>query len=152
MRVLDLTCGRRGIWFDKSFPGAVYLDIRPEVAPDVVADARALPAEIGDCFDLVVFDPPHVNGGAKSNISRDYGHHTTAQIRDLIERGASEAHRVTRHGALMSFKWSDHDQSFETVLELLARWWKPLFGTTTAVRTKHACSTQWIMLARQEAA
>jgi hypothetical protein len=35
--------GNRAIWFDKAYRDAVFVDIRPEVSPDIVAD-NALPA------------------------------------------------------------------------------------------------------------
>lgn len=149
MKILDLSAGKRAVWFDKNHRDATYVDIRPEVAPTIVADARALPPEVGDGYDLIVFDPPHVNAGANSRLSRlSYGHHTTAQIRDIVAGSAREAHRVSRPDALMAFKWNDHDQSFERVLGLMAPWWEPLFGHATAIRTKHACETQWVMLRR----
>ena len=53
MRILDLSAGRRAVWFDKKHPDATYLDKRPEVDPDIVCDTRSLPNEIGDNFDLL---------------------------------------------------------------------------------------------------
>lgn len=149
MKILDLSAGRRAVWFNKSHPDATYVDIRPEVEPTVVADARELPPAIGFDYSLVVFDPPHVNGGKNGNISRDYGHHTTEEIRDIIRRSAREAHRVTKSDALMAFKWNDHDQKLSKVLGLMADWWEPLFGHATSMRKKHVCQTYWVMLRRR---
>lgn len=148
MKILDLSAGRRGVWIAKDHPGAVFVDIRPEVEPTIVADSRNLPPEIGENYDLVVFDPPHVNFGKNANMSRDYGHHTTAEIRELVRKTAAEAHRVTRPEALMSFKWNDHDQPLARMLALMAPWWEPLFGHIVAQRAKHVCMTQWVMLKR----
>lgn len=145
-----MSAGNRAVWFDKKYRDAVYVDLRPEVEPTIVADSRKLPPEIGMGFTLVVFDPPHVNGGKNGNISRDYGHHTSAEIRDIVEECAREAHRVTEPDALMSFKWNDHDQKLDRMLALMSPWWEPLFGHATSVRTKHACQTQWVMLRRRE--
>lgn len=47
LKILDMSAGARAVWFDKNYPGAVYVDIRPHVKPDIVADTRALPAEVG---------------------------------------------------------------------------------------------------------
>jgi hypothetical protein len=148
MRILDISAGKRAVWCDKRHRDTVYVDVRPEVKPDIVADARALPLADGG-FDLVVFDPPHVNFGANSNKARDYGHHTTAAIREIVAGSAKEAWRVSRPGALMSFKWNDHDQKLAKVLALMAQWWEPLFGHVTSVRAKHVCQTQWVMLMRR---
>lgn len=146
-----MSAGNRAVWFDKDYRDCTYVDIRPGVKPTVVADTRELPPTIGDGYSLVVFDPPHVNGGPNGNISRDYGHHTTDEIRDLIKRSAREAHRVTVPDALMAFKWNDHDQKLVRILGLMFEWWEPLFGHATAIRTKHSCQTCWVMLRRRDA-
>lgn len=140
MNILDLSAGNRAVWFNKNYPDAFYVDCRAEVKPDLVADTRALPPEVGKDYDLVVFDPPHVNFGANAEMSKTYGHHTTADIRDIIKGSAKEAHRVTREDALMAFKWNDHDQRLESILALMDSWWEPLFGHKTSVRTKHSCT------------
>lgn len=150
MRILDITAGRRGIWFDKNHRDTIYVDVRPEVEPSIVADSRALPTEVGSGYSLVVFDPPHVNGGENGNISRDYGHHTSAQIRDIVTDCAKEAHRVTAPDALMAFKWNDHDQKLSKMLALMSPWWGPLFGHGTSIRKKHVCQTCWVMLRRRD--
>ena len=96
--------------------------------PDIVADTRSIPEDVGTDFDLIVFDPPHVNFGRGANISEDYGHHTASEIRDIVCRSAIEAHRVSRENTLMAFKWNDHDQKLERILDLMSKWWVPLFA------------------------
>ena len=153
MKILDMSAGNRGVWFDKNHPDVMYVDVRSEVNPTIVADTRALPVSVGSGFDLVVFDPPHEKFfGANSNMSRDYGHHTAADIRDTVAKSAREAHRVTKPGALMAFKWNDHGQSFKKILGLMSPWWEPLSlsGHQTAVRTKHSSQTQWVLLRRRD--
>lgn len=152
MKILDMSAGNRAVWFDKNYRDTTYVDVRAEVKPTIVADTRQLPAEVGDGYDLIVFDPPHVNFGANAEMSKTYGYHTTADIRSIIAGSAKEAHRVSRPDALMAFKWNDHDQSFTKVLGLMSQWWEPLFGHATSVRTKHACQTQWVMLRRRSEA
>lgn len=148
MKILDLSAGNRAVWFDKKYRDAVYVDIRPEVQPDFVADSRQLPQEVGTNYDLVVFDPPHVNFSAGAELSKRYGHHTTEQIRQLIHETAREAHRITRQDALMALKWNDHDQKLEKILGLMSKWWEPLVGHKVAMRTKHASATTWVLLRR----
>jgi hypothetical protein len=58
MKILDLTAGRRAVWYDKKHPLCTYLDIRPEVEPDILCDTTALPDEVGRDYDLIVYDPP----------------------------------------------------------------------------------------------
>ena len=149
MKILDMSAGNRAVWFDKRYPDTTFCDLRPEVGPTVVCDTRALPDEVGIGYDLVVFDPPHVNFGANAEMTKTYGHHTSADIRDIVRGSASEAHRVSKVDALMAFKWNDHDQSFKKILALMDPWWEPLFGHKTSSRTKHASQTQWVMLRRR---
>lgn len=145
MKILDVSAGNRAIWYDKHDPICTFLDIRAEVSPDVVADSRDLSMFEDSLFDMVVFDPPHVNFGANANMSRTYEHHTTVEIRGIIERTATEASRVVRTDGLMAFKWNDHDQKLGTVLALMPQW-RPLFGHKVASRTKHSSSTSWVIL------
>lgn len=151
MKILDLSAGKRAVWFDKACPFATYVDIRPEVDPDVVADSRALPDSIGDGYDLVVFDPPHKNNAATGNMVRCYGHYTAAEITDIITCSAREAHRVTRTEALMAFKWNDHTRKLTSVLPLLAPFWRPLFGHGVS-HQQRSSQTSWVVLIRQEIA
>lgn len=151
MRILDLTAGNRGIWFNKNHPDALYLDIRPQVKPDVVTDVtdRLLLAVPTSQYDLVVFDPPHLNFGAKSNMAKTYGHHTTAEIMTLIEKAELQAWLVTRRDALMALKWNDHSISLKRVLARMPHW-EPLFGHGVSNSTRRGKSTSWVMLKRKE--
>lgn len=131
MKILDLTSGNRAIWVNKQHPLAVYLDRRKKVAPDFVIDTRKkIPKHIGYGFDLVVFDPPHMNCGKNSNMSRVYGHHTTGYIRDYIRKTAIQVHKITKKNALMALKWNTHDIKLSYVFLLMPQW-EPLFGHIT---------------------
>ncbi len=147
MKILDLTAGRRAVWYDKNHPMACYVDKRSEVNPTIVADNTALPIPTGADFDLVVFDPPHLNCGKNSNMSRVYGHHTTKEILAMVEGAAKEAHRVTRSGATMALKWNNHDISLQRVFNLMPQW-EPLFGHMT--KDGPRSQTYWCMLRRLE--
>lgn len=143
------------MWFDRDYPEATFIDIRPEVAPSIVADSRELPPEVGEGYDLVVFDPPHDNFGAKSKFSQAYGHHTWEEIRDIVKRTAQEAWRVTKPDALMAFKWNTHTHKLGTILLLVQDWWEPLFGNLTSSHRRHLTradkksETYWTMLRRR---
>lgn len=147
MKILDLTAGQRAVWFDKKNPLALFLDRRAEVSPDIVCDTTKLPPEVGSGFDLVVFDPPHMNCGPNSNMSRVYGYHTTGDILRTIELTAREAHRVTRPEALMAFKWGTKDIRLARVLLLMPNW-EPLFGHLT--KDGPGSQTYWVMLKRKD--
>ncbi len=145
MKILDLSAGRRAVWFNKNHPFAMYLDKRAEVNPTIVCDTRKIPTEVGDDYDLVVWDPPHCNTGKNSNMAKAYGHHTTAEILDTIEKTAVETHRVTKPNALMAFKWNTHDIRLERVFNLMPHW-EPLFGHLT--KDGPRSQTYWVMFRR----
>lgn len=149
MRILDLTAGRRAIWMDKNNPLATFLDIRPEMKPDIVCDTRAIPEIVGTGFNLVVYDPPHVNCGPTSDFGKRYGHFTTVEILNSIEETAIEAHRVSLPGALMAFKWNDHDIKLPRVMAYLESHWTPLFGDVSKF-LKRGSQTYWVMLLRKD--
>ncbi len=151
LRILDMTAGARAIWFDKSHPLCHFVDIRECVGPDFVADSRRLPLGIEpDTYSLVVFDPPHVNFSKNGKMAKNYGHHTSAEIKTFIAGASKEAHRVSKPNALMAFKWNDHDLKLESALKLMAEYWEPLFGQKTSVRTMRVSTTYWVMLKRKE--
>ena len=145
MKILDLSAGNRAVWFNTKHPLATYLDRRPEVNPDIVCDTNSLPDPVGKDYDLVVFDPPHMNCGPNSNMSKVYGYHTTAHILELLEKTSNEAHRVTKENALMAFKWNNHDIKLERAFKLMIKW-EPLFGHLT--KDGPRSQTYWVMLRR----
>ena len=147
MKILDLSAGNRAIWFNKDHPLAVFLDKRAEVNPTIICDTRDIPAEAGSEFDLIVWDPPHMNCGPNSNMSKVYGYHTTAEILDLIEKTSGEAARVSKASALMALKWNNHDIHLDRVFVLMPQW-EPLFGHLT--KDGPGSQTYWVMLRKRD--
>lgn len=149
MKILDLSAGRRAIWFNKNHPLAVYLDKREGLPVfnnvTLLCDTREIPHHAGSGYNLIVFDPPHMNCGPNSNMSKVYGYHTTAEILDLIEKTAIEAHRISAHDALMALKWNNHDIRLQRVFDLMPQW-EPLFGHLT--KDGPGSQTYWTMLRR----
>ncbi len=148
MKILDLTAGNRAVWFNKKHPDTLYLDKRMKVKPDIVCDIRRIPKRVGSGFSLVVFDPPHMNCGRRSNMSKVYGYHTTAEILDTVEKTSKEVYRITKRNALMAFKWNNHDIKLERVLKLMKHW-EPLFGHLTKDGPNSKSQTYWVMLKRR---
>jgi hypothetical protein len=143
MKILDPSAGRRAIWMNKNHPLAIYLDKRSEVNPTVVCDTReGIP---GSGYNLIVWDPPHMNCGPNSNMSKVYGYHTTTEILDTIAKTGAHAHTASAPDALMALKWNDHDIRLERVLELLPEW-EALFGHLT--KDGPGSQTYWVMLRR----
>ncbi len=152
MKILDLSAGNRAIWFDRKNELCTFLDIRPEMEPDIVCNTTAIPAGISD-IDLIVYDPPHMNCGPNSNMSKNYGYWSTAQILENIAGSGIEAHRVSKPNALMALKWNDHDIKLTRVLTLLPNW-EPLFGhqlrNMGGISKSKVSQSYWVMLRRRD--
>ena len=147
MRILDATAGKRAVWFEKQYPDAVYIDVRPDGdTRNLLVDCRRTDFENGS-FDLIIFDPPHMNCGPKSQMAARYGHWLTADIRDLVRDAFVEFHRLLRPDGLVAFKWNDHDTPLERILAPVSGFDK-LVGVPTAVRTKHSSTTYWVLMRR----
>jgi len=148
LRILDVTAGRRNIWWERSYADAVFVDIRREVKPDLVCDLKALPFR-GEIFRLVVFDPPHENVGIKSDMFKRYGHSTIDEIKSMLMKGSPEMFRVLEDGGFMLFKWSTHSLKLGICFLLMGKWFKPLFGHKVAIHTKHESNTYWVCMVKR---
>lgn len=111
--ILDMCCGSRMFWFDKSDERAIFSDIRKEgytfrngrrliISPDIIADFRAL--SFADAsFSMVVLDPPHLESvGDNAWMGKKYGRLNKDAWRDDSRQRFKEAFRVLRpHGVLI---------------------------------------------------
>lgn len=146
MKILDLSAGKRAVWYNKEHPMTTYLDKREEVSPDIVCDTRSIPDKVGSGYDLFVFDPPHMNCGPNSNMAKVYGYHTTEEIMDTILKTSIEAHRLGKENSLMALKWNDHDIKLDRIFKIMPLW-EPLFGHIT--KDGPGSKTYWVMLRRR---
>lgn len=146
MKILDLTAGNRAVWYNKKHPLCTYLDRRIEVNPDFICDTSSIPESVGSGFNLICYDPPHMNCGPNSNMSKRYGYHKTDEILQSIEATGREAWRISAKDALMAFKWNNHDIKLQKVLDLMPDW-EPLFGNMT--KNGPHSQTFWVMLRRK---
>ena len=117
--ILDVTCGDRTIWFQKNEPHTIYCDKRREewegdfgkalradgkqkhrhlvIDPDIQCDFTDLPFE-DESFQLVVFDPPHIeNLSENSWMRKSYGS-LDGDWRPMIHDGFAECMRVLKLG------------------------------------------------------
>jgi hypothetical protein len=147
VRILDLSAGNRAIWFNRLHPETIFIDIRPEMHPTVVADTRELPFRDQE-FDLVVFDPPHMTHGKDSTMAKAYTSMQADEIKDLIRRTSNEAYRCSTKTSLLAFKWNNHDVRLDHILPLMEGY-EPLFGQKVAFRSARGSSTHWILLKKR---
>lgn len=154
--ILDMCCGSRMFWFDKTDPRAVFSDIRAEdhtlcdgrslvISPDIIADFRALPFT-DNSFPIVVFDPPHLERvGENAWMGKKYGRLNKGTWRDDLQAGFKEAFRVLRPQGVLIFKWNETQIPVSKILTLTDE--KPIIRQ----RTGKADKTHWIIFVKAEA-
>ena len=125
--ILDMTCGGRSIWFQKNHPNTIFFDRRDveyeqtfgsnpsarhiRVHPDVMGDFRELPFD-DNTFNLVVFDPPHIVGGANDGSRKPMGNmprrkKPSIPFREASKRGCeclSRKERSSSNGRTQAFR------------------------------------------------
>ena len=147
--ILDACCGGRMFWHNKHHPNVIYMDNREmettlsnrqtlRVAPDVVADFRAMPFDDAT-FSLVVFDPPHLDkAGPTSWLAQKYGV-LGEEWREDIRKGFAECFRVLKQHGTLVFKWSEAQIKLAEVLALTSE--PPLFGDRSG-------RTHWVVFSK----
>ena len=137
--ILDVCCGSKMMWFNKSHPNALYLDkreyekghnphrINRELKPDMVMDFRKLDFP-DESFKLVVMDPPHIihKEDSKMNMVITYGALNKETWKEDIKKGFDEAWRVLEEYGILIFKWNETSIKKKEVLKVLNK--EPLFG------------------------
>ena len=144
--ILDVACGSRMFWFDRTNENVVYMDNRTlnttlcdgrtlNVNPDIIADFRNIPFE-NESFYMVVFDPPHlINAGEKSWLAQKYGVLGQDWQNDL-KKGFNECMRVLKKNGTLIFKWNEQQIKLSHILNIID--FKPLFGDKRA-------KTHWLV-------
>lgn len=151
--ILDPACGSKMFWFDRENDDVVFGDIRREshtlcdgrslnIRPDVQMDYTALPF-LAAQFEMVVFDPPHLNNvGAKSWMAKKYGR-LPKNWRNSLAMGFSECFRVLQPGGTLIFKWNEIQIPVTEVIELAGV--SPLFGHRSGKNSK----THWLCFRKE---
>jgi len=122
---LDATAGLRRYWKGRNMQGVLFLDIRAEVKPDIVASNEYLPFRPG-VFNCIFYDPPHIisrNGSiAKTSFGYRYGFwtHRSDIIRNIYQVNEEFARVLRPRGKLLFFYTDYHENpSLESCLSLL---------------------------------
>ena len=146
--ILDACCGSRMFWFDKQNPNVLFQDIRDEehilcdgrkleIHPDVVGDFTKMDYE-DNTFQLVVFDPPHLdNANETSYMAQKYGTLRRVIWKEDIKKGFDECMRVLKDNGILIFKWNESRIPLRRIIEVIGK--QPLFGHRTATKTVWMC-------------
>jgi len=157
MKILDATCGEKGIWFQKNHPFVTFMDIRKgkyyhvtkngkktvfEINPDVVSEWKDCPFP-DNHFDMIIFDPPHIIRGKNWNeenckFAKEYGRLYSENWEQTLKEGINKLFRVLKTEGVFILKWCEQSRNIKKVIKLFP--YKPLFGTQTGQKTK----TYWI--------
>ena len=97
--ILDSTAGTREMWRGQT-SNVIFLDRRPEVRPEIVADIRFLPFR-PQIFQTVIFDPPHHHGDGGLFREKYSGFGSYDDLRILFGAANREFGRIlAKHGVL----------------------------------------------------
>jgi SAM-dependent methyltransferase len=119
--ILDATVNAGRFWKGSSRK-IIGLDINPSFRPTVVGDNRDMPFN-DDCFDVVVYDPPHVPNQGKDR-SKDFNTRFglvikspkgSCNLNHLYQPFAMEAYRVLKPQGILFCKITDyiHDHRYQ---------------------------------------
>ncbi|HNA61509.1 MAG TPA: hypothetical protein PKW79_00325 [Rhabdochlamydiaceae bacterium] len=116
-KIIDLSAGNRAIWFNKNHPLALYLDKRADVHPDIVCDTRkGIP---GSGYNLICWDPPHMNCGPNSNRSNWQNfwreNMTTSEVLFILYICVSSV--ILVHLLIESITWRGRAQRLKELLQ-----------------------------------
>jgi len=151
MKILDATCGARGMWYIKKHPLVTYMDKREgvfinkksynkfknvrrtKIKPDVVSEWKDAPFP-DEHFDCIIFDPPfHIEkrGTKEAGIHYRYGRLYKDNWNIVLGEGIKVLFDKLKPEGLFIFKWCENNNTIpiEKVLKLFP--YKPTFGTKT---------------------
>lgn len=138
-QILDVCCGSKMFYFDKTNSNIIFMDKRKEkdilcdgrvleVNPDIIGDFKKIPFS-GNSFSLVIFDPPHLKwAGQNSWLRKKYGQ-LPKEWKDELKIGFDECYRVLKPQGTLIFKWSEAQIKLTEVLSCFSK--KPLLGAKT---------------------
>lgn len=158
-KILDVTCGSRSIWFNKTHPLAIYCDKRKEewegdfgndlrkdgtkkhrrliIDPDVQCDFTDLPFP-DNSFSLVVFDPPHIEGLSENSWTKKAYGSLDENWERMLHNGFAECMRVLKQDGVLVFKWSETQIPTPKIIKVLGH--EPLFGHKSGKKM----NTNWL--------
>lgn len=163
MKILDATCGFRGIWYQKHHPFVTFMDKRMgtfyftdnapkmklgndrryNINPDIVSEWKDAPFP-DNHFDMIIFDPPHLlkkKDGSKSAMMIPYGALDRETYKQDLKQGIKKLFNILKPEGIFILKWCENHIPIEEIFKLMP--YKPLFGTNTKRKSSHA--NYWVV-------
>ena len=150
MKILDATCGERGIWFQKNHPFVTFMDKRYEtvlsnhknqkkrkykIHPDIISEWKNAPFP-DNYFDMIIFDPPHlIINRDKPNLStmdKQYGNLYKDNWRIELKLGIKKLFDILKQEGIFVLKWCENSVKVDEIIKLCP--YPPLFGSNTKGR------------------
>jgi len=160
MKILDATCGFKGIWYQKNHPFVTFMDIRKgytgntdgtklrnkryfRLNPDIISEWKDAPFE-DNSFDMVIFDPPHLiidRNSNKSCLALRYGCLYKDDWQKVLREGIKKLFDVLKPNGIFILKWCENSAKVEEIIKLCP--YPPLFGSNT--KSKGHTQNFWIL-------
>lgn len=133
-QIIDVCCGGKMWWFNKTKPGVLFMDKRfeskgfidergcknYEVKPDILGDFTSMPFE-DESFFKVVCDPPHKVKQDSGLITKKYGFLGENWKIDMSNM-FDECWRILKPGGTLIIKWADVDIPPREILKCFSNW------------------------------
>ena len=165
MKILDATCGFRGIWYQKNHPFVTFMDQRNKkvefdnpstlsryrsykINPDIVSQWKDAPFP-NNHFDMIIFDPPHLIKDEKtkeSNMMKPYGYLNKKTWRQDLQQGIKKLFEILKPQGTFVLKWCENSVPVEEVIKLCP--YPPMFGSNT--KSKGHTQNFWILFIKYD--
>lgn len=152
--MLDATAGHRMMWPNKNPPNTVFMDKKHDtrIPPDVIGVWEHLPFK-DDCFDVVLFDPPHLirfgKPGQNFRMFDNYGC-WSSKVEALVAINKAQA-EFARVAGRLCFKWCDtrDGPKYWGLLPLFKGRWRKVFERSHPTKGSGHRRTYWATFVRR---
>ena len=165
MKILDATCGFKGIWYQKNHPFVTFMDMRKGTVgctkntkiknkrhkylePDVVSEWKDAPFP-DNSFDMIIFDPPHLlknKDSSDTNLSLCYGRLDKNNYKTVLKEGMAKLFRILKPEGVFILKWCENSDKVDEIIKLAP--YPPLFGSNT--KSKGHTQNFWILFIKYD--
>ena len=161
MKILDATCGFKGIWYQKNHPFVTFMDKKKgniirrsencklkhqrfwKCNPNVVSEWKDAPFP-DNHFDMIVFDPPHLIVDRNKKLpamAQAYGYLYKDNWRQELKQGIKKLFEILKPEGIFILKWCENSVKVDEIIRLCP--YPPMFGSNT--KSKGHTENFWIL-------